>query len=100
MSSTDESGAGMADTDINSTDADGTNVPGHDDGSDGPRRRARATTPTAATSTAATPSTSRGTARSTRPAATGPSTTRREQTGTESDAADLGDSGQDNGLTD
>jgi hypothetical protein len=26
----------MADTDINSTDADGTNVPGHDDGSDGP----------------------------------------------------------------
>ena len=30
MSSTDES-AGMADTDINSTDPDGTNVPGHDD---------------------------------------------------------------------
>ncbi len=30
MSSTDESGAGMADTDINSTDPDGTNVPGHE----------------------------------------------------------------------
>ena len=35
MSSTDESGAGMADSDINSTDADGTNVPGHGDGIDG-----------------------------------------------------------------
>ena len=30
MSNTDESGAGMADTDINSTDTDGTNVPGSD----------------------------------------------------------------------
>ena len=30
MSNTDESGAGMADTDNNSTDTDGTNVPGSD----------------------------------------------------------------------
>lgn len=30
MSSTEESGAGMADTDINSTHTDGTNVPGDD----------------------------------------------------------------------
>ena len=30
MSSTDESAPSMADTDINSTDADGTNVPGHE----------------------------------------------------------------------
>jgi hypothetical protein len=30
MSNTDESGAGMADTDINSTDTDGTNVPDGD----------------------------------------------------------------------
>ena len=28
MSNTDESGAGMADTDLNSTHPDGTNVPG------------------------------------------------------------------------
>ncbi len=77
MSNTDES-AGMADTDINSTDPEGTNLPGRDDGSSA-AFRVRVTTQTVATWTAATPSPSHATAPSTRPAATAPSTTPRQR---------------------
>ena len=94
--SNDETGASVADSDINSADADGTNPPARDsaavqgsgddadrgnlDGSnavDEPRDRSLD-----------------------QAGGNGSFDDASEQTGTESDASDLGDSGQDSGLTD
>jgi len=99
MSSTDESGAGMADTDINSTDADGTNVPGHDDGSERAAAQGQGDDADRGNldgSNAVAEPRDRSLDQA---GGNGSFDDASEQTGTESDAADLGDSGQDNGLS-
>jgi hypothetical protein len=100
MSSTDESGAGMADTDINSTDADGNNVPRHDDGSDGAAPQGQGDDADRGNldgSNAVDEPRDRSLDQA---GGNGSFDDASEQAGPESDAADLGDSGQDNGLTD
>ena len=102
MSSTDESAAGMADTDINSTDADGTNVPGQGAGigrdSDAPQGQGDdADRGNLDGSNAVDEPRDRSLDQA---GGNGSFDDASEQTGTESDASDLGDSGQDNGLTD
>jgi hypothetical protein len=97
MSSTDESGAGMADTDINSTDADGTNVPGHDDGSAGAAPEGQGDDADRGNLDGSNPVEPARDRALDQAGGNGSFDDASEQSGTDSEVSELGDSGQDNG---